>query len=414
MPSYVTPKINTEYIFYVSLVSQADTKLLQNSPTMAAGDVKVSTDGAAEANITTLPVVTPASSDALKVTLSAAEMNGDNVRVTFSDAAGAEWCDLTVNIQTSARQVDDLALASVATEARLAELDAANLPADIADIPTVAEFNARTLVAASYFDPAADTVANVTTVATLTGHTAQTGDSFARLGAPAGATFAADIADLPTVAEFNARTLVAASYFDPAADTVANVTTVATLTGHTAQTGDNFARLGAPAGVSVSADIADVPTVSEFNARTLVAASYFDPAADTVATVTTLTGHTAQTGDNFARLGAPAGASVSADIAAVQADLPAKVAKNVALSNFQFVMIDSTDDVTPKTGETITAQRSIDGGALAACANSATELSNGIYQIDLAATDLNGDVITLRFSSTNANDRLVTIVTQPT
>lgn len=37
-------------------------------------------------------------------------------------------------------------------------------------------------------------------------------------------------------------------------------------------------------------------------------------------TVTTLTGHTAQTGDSFARLGAPAGASVSADIAAVKSD----------------------------------------------------------------------------------------------
>jgi hypothetical protein len=34
----------------------------------------------------------------------------------------------------------------------------------------------------------------------------------------------------PTVTQFDARTLVAASYFDPAADTVANVTTVATTT----------------------------------------------------------------------------------------------------------------------------------------------------------------------------------------
>ena len=45
--------------------------------------------------------------------------------------------------------------------------------------------------------------------------------------------------------------------------------------------------------------------------------------ATTVATVSTLTGHTAQTGDNFARLGAPAGASVSADIAAVKTDTAA-------------------------------------------------------------------------------------------
>lgn len=43
------------------------------------------------------------------------------------------------------------------------------IPAAIADVPTVTEFNARTLVAASYFDPAADTVANVTTVGSVTG-----------------------------------------------------------------------------------------------------------------------------------------------------------------------------------------------------------------------------------------------------
>ena len=41
---------------------------------------------------------------------------------------------------------------------------------------------------------------------------------------------------------------------------------------------------------------------------------------DLVNTVTTLTGHTPQTGDNYARLGAPAGASVSADVAAIQSD----------------------------------------------------------------------------------------------
>ena len=39
-----------------------------------------------------------------------------------------------------------------------------------------------------------------------------------------------------------------------------------------------------------------------------------------IPTVSTLTGHTAQTGDCYARLGAPAGASVSADVAAVKSD----------------------------------------------------------------------------------------------
>jgi hypothetical protein len=42
-----------------------------------------------------------------------------------------------------------------------------------------------------------------------------------------------------------------------------------------------------------------------------------------VDTVTTYTGNTAQTGDAFARLGAPAGASVSADVAAVKSDTAA-------------------------------------------------------------------------------------------
>jgi hypothetical protein len=108
MPSFVTPKKNTAYTFYLSLTSQSNQKIFQVNPTLAAGDVKVSIDGGAEANLATLPVVTPAGSRRVKVDLSAAEMNGDNIQVTFSDAAGAEWCDVTVNIQTTARQIDDL------------------------------------------------------------------------------------------------------------------------------------------------------------------------------------------------------------------------------------------------------------------------------------------------------------------
>lgn len=52
------------------------------------------------------------------------------------------------------------------------------------------------------------------------------------------------------------------------------------------QTGDSYTRLGAPAGASVSADIADVPTVAEFNARTLPSASYFDFSTDQVIVAT--------------------------------------------------------------------------------------------------------------------------------
>lgn len=109
MPSYVTPKKNTAFVTYVSLEDQANPGLFKASPTLAAGDVLVATDDGAPGNAATLPTVDADFTKRVKVSLSAGEMNGDNVTVIFSDAAGAEWYDLTLNIQTSAQQVDDLA-----------------------------------------------------------------------------------------------------------------------------------------------------------------------------------------------------------------------------------------------------------------------------------------------------------------
>ena len=118
-------KKNTAFIFYMSLVSQANTKIMQAAPTLAAGDFQVSIDGGALANLTTLPTVTPAAGKMVKLSLSAAEMNGDNLTVVCSDAAGAEWCDATVNIQTNVRSIDDLAFP--ATSGRSMVVDAAGL-----------------------------------------------------------------------------------------------------------------------------------------------------------------------------------------------------------------------------------------------------------------------------------------------
>ena len=61
---------------------------------------------------------------------------------------------------------NDLDAAGVRTAVGLAS---ANLDTQLADLPTSSEFEARTLPAAAYFDPAADTVANVTTVGSVTG-----------------------------------------------------------------------------------------------------------------------------------------------------------------------------------------------------------------------------------------------------
>ena len=61
-------------------------------------------------------------------------------------------------------------------------------------------------------------------------------------------------------------------------------------------------------------------TATNITAATGVTLAAVTHTGAVIPTVTTLTGHTAQTGDSFARLGAPAGASVSADIAAVKSE----------------------------------------------------------------------------------------------
>jgi hypothetical protein len=145
-----------------------------------------------------------------------------------------------------------------------------------------------------------------------------------------------------------------------------------------------------------------------------VAAGHVDLRADitgditgTLATVTTYTGNTVQTGDSFARIGA-AGAGLTA-IGDVR--IANQVKKNTALAGFPFVMTDAVNHA-PSAALAVTATRSIDGGAFAACANAVVEISNGWYYINLAATDLNGNTIALRFTAAASDDLNITIVTQ--
>ncbi len=74
-------------------------------------------------------------------------------------------------------------------------------------------------------------------------------------------------------------------------------------------------------------------------------------------------------------------------------------------------MVDSSG--APRTGLSVTPQRSIDGGAFAGTSNAVSEVGSGVYKINLSAGDLNGAVITLRFTATGAQDRLITVVMVP-
>lgn len=86
--------------------------------------------------------------------------------------------------------------------------------------------------------------------------------------------------------------------------------------------------------------------------------------------------------------------------------------KNVAVNHFGFVMINSSDGKTPQTGETVTVQRSIDGGAFSDCTNTpATEIGSGAYYINLTASELNGDAILLKMTATNSLTRFVEVFT---
>lgn len=113
MASSVPPKRAVAYTFYTSLTSQADVKLFQVAPTLAAGDVVIIKDGVLDDNIDTLPVAVTSATRVIAVALSVAEMTADSVAVIFHDAAGAEWCDLVIDIHTvTSKQIDDIPAAA--------------------------------------------------------------------------------------------------------------------------------------------------------------------------------------------------------------------------------------------------------------------------------------------------------------
>jgi len=100
------------------------------------------------------------------------------------------------------------------------------------------------------------------------------------------------------------------------------------------------------------------------------------------------------------------------DIKAKTDNLPTGVKKNTAWNDFTFPMIDSSTPNQYKTGLTVVAQRRIDGGDFEACANAVSEVEDGYYTIDLAASDLNGDFITLSFKAFGANETTFTFKTE--
>ena len=178
--------------------------------TPTAGDVKVFVDAAAVANITNLPTAIASGNGAFwEFILTAAELSCKQLLVVVSDAATKAVEDQSFIVETygnaSAMYVTDFS----------------------AQLATPTNITAATGVVLS---GVIHTGAVIPTVSVLTGHTAQTGDNFARLGAPAGASVSADIATRATPAQVNTEVvdaLATDTYAEPGQGAPAATTTLA-------------------------------------------------------------------------------------------------------------------------------------------------------------------------------------------
>ena len=123
---------------------------------------------------------------------------------------------------------------------------------------------------------------------------------------------------------------------------------------------------------------------------------------------------------NAAALTASKFAAGAIDANALNADAVAEIARailpqiNTALNNIPFVMVLSSDHISPATGKTVTVTRSLDGGVTwDATTGTVTEMTSGagMYHFDADAADVNGAAVDLKFSAPDSDDSFVSIRT---
>lgn len=280
---------------YDSLVAGTDTLQADTTQWLGQACAAVTTNGVPEVDITHIAGAAVSTSTAqlgvnlVNVAGSAVNASSAQLGVNVVNAAGTAWGSGAITAASLAADAGtEIGTAVWATEARVLTA-ATNITSTDGEIP----ITAGGLVSADVTAISTDTTAannaelafdgtgfgftgcTMPTVTTLTGHTAQTGDSFARLGAPAGASVSADIAaikaetaailvDTGTTLDGNITAIKAKTdslTFTVAGDVDCNVQSWAGAAAP-AMTGDAYARLGAPAGASVSADIAAVKSDS--------------------------------------------------------------------------------------------------------------------------------------------------------
>lgn len=275
-------------------------------------------------------------------------------------------------------------------------------------------------------------------------HNAQGGDAFARLGAPTGASISADIVAVKaetaailtdTGTDIPAQITAVDDYIDTEVAAIKGVTdkldTAMEVDGGVYRFTTNALEQGPVGGGLDAAGVRAAVGLAAANLDTQIGAidDYLDtevaaikaktdnlpasPAA--VGSAMTLTAAydaaktASQAGDAMTLTAAYDDAKTAAQAGDVMSTTYA-MRKNTQLAAFPFEMYSATG--VPTAGLTVTATRSIDGAAFGACANAVAEVGSGAYKITLAAADLNGDTVMLKFTAAGAATRLIPVVTQ--
>lgn len=354
--------------------------------------------------------------------------------VSLAEILRAIHADVTGLNGAAMRGTDSAALASVATEARLAELDAANLPADVdailVDTGTTLETHLTDIKGAT-FSGATDsleairdrgdaawitaTVPSAATVAAAVWDALQSSHVTAGSFGEIATEVASILADTNELQTDDVPGLIAALN-DPTAAAIADAIWDELQSGHV--TAGSFGELA----TEIAAVLVDTGTTIPGLLATLQADTDDIqtrlPAALVSGRMDSSVGALAAAAITSAAFATDALSSDALSAAAAQKIrdeiLPTQ---NVAFSNIPFVFRAASDDVTPVTGATgISVTRSIDGGAFAPATGTVAEVGNGSYQLDASAADMNGGTIQFRIIATGGtpgapNDVFITVVT---
>lgn len=244
MASMFPPKKNTAFTLYFTLYKN-DGTVVANPGTITK---KVSIDGGAVADISASVTEEDTTYGQCSVVLSASEMNGDAIWVYIKDDTSG-CVPFTATIYTAGETLDEVKSDTAAIlvdtgttlDGKIDTIDGIvdSILADTGTDGVVVAAGSKTgyTLSAAGIQAIWDALSSALTTAGSIGKRLVdylTGDIFGRLGAPAGASVSADIAavksdtaavledtgttldalikDIPTVAEFEARTLVAADY----------------------------------------------------------------------------------------------------------------------------------------------------------------------------------------------------------